>query len=160
MGQRGPKPTPSAILNARGSWRGKANKAEPQPPAGVADAPAWLTPAARAVWAQLVPLMPAGVLTRVDELSLARYCDSFVRWRQAAAALDDHGSTYEVDGRNGKQHKLRPEVAEYHALAAMLVRLEQEFGLTPSSRTRIQVPDDQGKAKDDGKGRFFPRAAG
>jgi phage terminase small subunit len=52
-----------------------------------------------------------------------------------------------------------PQVAEYHKLAAMLLKLEAEFGLTPSSRSRIQVPSEPPKTQQ-AKSRFFIGKAG
>jgi phage terminase small subunit len=46
-----------------------------------------------------------------------------------------------------------PQSSTYNKLGSMLLRIEQEFGLTPSSRSRVQVTPS-GKAKDK-KSRFF-----
>jgi P27 family predicted phage terminase small subunit len=150
MGRRGPPPTPTAILLQRGSWRGKANKAEPKPEIG-AERPEGLNKAAIAVWDQMAERLSATrVLTRDDAITLGRYCDALVRWRRAAAFLDQQKEDfYTIKDELGKVKSIKPwpAVAQYHKLGAMLLRIEQEFGLTPSSRSRIQVPSEPPKAQ-------------
>lgn len=149
MGRRGPAPTPTAVLKARGSWRGNINKSEPKPPPGAPTKPDWLTKPASAAWDQLLAqLAPLGLATVIDGNALARYCDALVRWKQAAAALDEMGQTYCTE--QGMELP-RPEVGIYQKLAVLLGKIEAEFGLTPASRSRIQVKlTDEGEAKRDG----------
>jgi P27 family predicted phage terminase small subunit len=167
MGQRGPRPTPSAILKARGSWRGDATKGEPQPEAALPEPPGWLTADARAVWQQVIEqLARMKVVTRADANALARYADAFVRWRKAADFLEQKGDIYTIKGEDGTVKCVMPfpQVSIYNKLAATLLKLEQEFGLTPSARSRIQVPiapdaSSDANAQDQGpsKKRFFPQ---
>lgn len=156
MGQRGPRPTPTAILKLRGSWRGHANDAEPQPPPGAPDCPDWLTAAAVAVWDQVVARVPPGVLTRVDGNALGRYCDAMVRWKKAAKWVEENGEVYPIKDQAGKLKCLMqfPQVTQYNKLSALLLKFEQEFGLTPSSRSRIQIPD-AATPQQSNKARFF-----
>ncbi len=66
----------------------------------------------------------------------------WVEWRTALAFVRKHGSTYPIKDGNGKVKALGqfPQVAQIHKLSLALSRLEAEFGLTPSARTRINVP--------------------
>jgi P27 family predicted phage terminase small subunit len=141
MGRRGPAPTPTKLLDARGSWRGSAN-AEPMP-AGKPIPPPWLQGDAKVVWDEMLDQFCStlGVITTRDRNALARYCDVFVRWRKAADFLEKNGDVFPINDAKGKLKCLQqfPQVAIYRNLALMLLRLEQEFGLTPASRTRIQV---------------------
>jgi P27 family predicted phage terminase small subunit len=163
MGQRGPTPTPSAILKARGSWRGEANKLEPQPEkitlakatAGK-DCPRWLTKDAKKVWKQLAPqLVLSGVLTRIDAGTLARYCDAFVRWKAAMEFLAKNKEMYPIKDGDGniKCWMHWPQVSTYRTLSALLLKIEQEFGLTPASRSRIQIAPSEPQRNT--KSRFF-----
>jgi len=171
MGARGPAPTPTKILQMRGSrWPERLGINEPLPEAGAPTCPSWLPTDAKAAWKQLAPvLLDMGVLTKADRLALARYCRLFMRWRRAEDFLDKHGEVYPirkvVTDRDGNERvevvgsAPFPQVAIAAKLADQLLRLEQNFGLTPSARSRIQVP---GKSKDadDGKSRFFKSGAG
>jgi P27 family predicted phage terminase small subunit len=143
MGRRGPAPTPTAILQARGSWRGKANKDEPGPEPRSPDCPEWLTDAAKEVWRQVVAtVLMTRILTAADGNALGRYCDALVRWKKAAKWLDEKGETYPIrdDAGSIKCVMQYPQVAQYHKLSALLLKFEQEFGLTPSARSRLQIP--------------------
>ena len=142
MGKRGPRPLPTAVLQARGSRRAKANKLEPEPPAGLPECPDWLSDDAKAVWSQITPILQKmGVLTIADGNALARYCTALAQWREAEMFLQKYGLTYPVKSGNGtvKCFFQWPQVAIVQKLSLVLTRLEQEFGLTPSARTRIEI---------------------
>jgi len=153
MGRRGPAPTPSAILRARGSWRGAANKGEPKPPEGVPDRPVWLSATAGEVWEQLLrQLTPLGLASEIDANALARYCDALVRFKKAAAFIEKNGEVYTIKDKDGNVKCVLPwpQVGIYHKLAALLGKIESEFGLTPASRSRISVKlDDEGEEQRD-----------
>lgn len=157
MGRRGPKPTPSEQLKARGSWRGHVNDAEPRYPAadgggddtgaGAPPCPDWLDERAKAYWAELAPmLLNARVLKRPDVHALARYCQLLSRWRRCEEFIQKNGDTYPVR-KDGEVVGVRefPQVRRASDLAAQLVRLEAEFGLTPSSRSRV-IADEKAAA--------------
>ena len=138
VGRRGPAKTPSKVLTARGSWRGvKRVKSQPKPDDKAPRCPAWLSAKARVAWKTLIPkLTEMGVIGTCDRNALARYCDFFVRWR-AAADLGDMDVALKI--------------------STHLLRIEQQFGLTPSARASLAVPDKKPKSAQ-GKGRFFKDA--
>ena len=142
MGQRGPTPTPSAVLRLRGSWRGDANPDEPTPERGVPECPAYIEGVARSCWEQVAPMLDEmGVLTKADGVALALLCTTFARWRLAEELLDEHGQVHPILDNNGDVKYLQqtPYVSiarnNAHALKGML----EQFGLTPSARSRIRV---------------------
>lgn len=158
MGRRGPAPTPTDILKLRGSTlvtkRRQAH--EVRGPDGTPDSPDWLDDAGRDVWDQLVPLLESmGVLTRIDGHALGRYCRLWTRWRKAEGFIDQHGEMYPLKDEAGRVKCMQqwPQVAIASKLAQQLTRLEQEFGMTPSARTRIQVAGQT--ETPDAKSRFF-----
>ena len=159
MGRRGPAPTPTAILKLRGSTlvSKRRRKNEAQGPAGAPDRPDWLDDEARKMWDHLLPMLDGmGVLTRVDGNSLARYCRLWSRWRKAEAFIDEKGDMFPLRSDNGKVKCFQqwPQVAIAHKLATQLTRLEQEFGMTPSARSRIQVSGST-RERQGGKSRYF-----
>lgn len=140
MGARGRKPTPTAVLKARGSWRAKLNPHEPVAAVEAPDCPGWLSDEARLVWYAIVPmLLSLKVLYRADGNALARYCDAFVKWRRAATELDKVGMVYAIKDATGRIIGAAPSPHHgiYDRYARILDRLEASFGLTPSARTRI-----------------------
>ncbi len=102
--------------------------------------PAWLDDDAKRAWRRLIPLLEQmNVLTRIDGNALARYCQLWSRWKRAELFIQKHGDTYPIKDEKGKIRCLQqfPQVAIANKLAQQLTRLEQEFGLTPSARSRI-----------------------
>jgi len=145
MGRRGPPPTPTEILKLHGSKlvNKRREQTEAKGPAGKPSCPTWLDKDAKKAWKQLVPMLEfMGVLTRIDANALARYCETWVRWRHAQEFLKQKGEVYPLKDESGKVKCLMPfpQVAIANSLAQQLLRLEQEFGLTPAARTRIVVP--------------------
>lgn len=89
----------------------------------------------------------------VDTKALERYCVDWLRWRRAQAYIAANGETYQLTDDSGAVRCIMPypEVAIINKLNISLLRIEQEFGLTPAARTRIQVaaptPADNPKLK-------------
>jgi P27 family predicted phage terminase small subunit len=161
MGRRGPAPTPTAILKLRGSPLAtkRRNLREPKGPPGRPRCPDWLDEDAKAAWRHLIPQLDSmGVLTRIDGNALARYCRLWSRWRKAEAFLDKNGEMYPLKDEAGKVKCFQPfpQVSIANKLAQQLTRLEQEFGMTPSARTRIQLNKPMSTLElNDPKARFF-----
>ncbi|WP_455387464.1 phage terminase small subunit P27 family [Petrachloros mirabilis] len=157
MGSRGPAPTPTEILKRRGSREISKRKNEPKPDKGQPVTPDMLDGDAKQVWDQLTDeLDKIGVLTVIDGNALVRYCRMWVRWQQCDAFIKKYGESYPLKDANGNVRCFQqfPEVGILNKLSVLLLRLEQEFGLTPAARTRIQVDVSAAKQTKD-KERFF-----
>ena len=126
----GRHPTPTAILELRGSWRAQRRRQEPRPPPdSVPVCPDWLDAEARAVWETMLPQLQAmGVATALDTIALARYCVLFVRWQQLDLLCRQcEGSTIACR---------RVERACRQA-STQLLKVERMFGMTPAGRVRL-----------------------
>lgn len=169
MGRRGPPKTPTRILKLRGSPVAKQReKSAVQVPSKKPTCPRWLDKDARAVWHLLIPQLAAvGLVTKLDRNALTMYCRLFSRWVQAEKFLQERGTSHPLrrvtkDG-DGKERvivvgfQIFPQVREADSLASQLLRLEQNFGLTPSARASLQTSVE--KKQDDGKARFFKDGA-
>lgn len=141
-----PAPKPKRTRQQRG--RAKPAPTPPLPITPVASAPPehacpdWLDPRAKAMFEQMVKdLDELRMLALTDTNALVRYCDAWIRWIDSARFISEHGETYALKDDAGNIRCLMPfpSVAQYHQLGMMLLRLEQELGLTPSGRTRIRV---------------------
>jgi P27 family predicted phage terminase small subunit len=158
MAGKGPPPKPTKLRLLQGNpSREPINTKEPQPEAIAADIPPpmELGEQAALIWAFMCSTLSSiGLLTVCDLRILARYCDLCVRWYQAKLFLDEHGETYEVlenvrvydkekkvwdtvEKRKGFANY--PQVKNYFAYCKELIRIEQEMGLTPAARSRIQI---------------------
>ena len=146
MGKRGPAATPTSILEARGSWRAKVREREPECDATLPAAPRWLDDSGKAVYRQVAAdLRAMGIGKKPDVNALVRYARLWVRWKQADEFLQKYGDSYPLKAfdKNGCE-KIKcfmpfPQVSIVNKLSVLLLRLEQEFGLTPSARTNIKV---------------------
>jgi P27 family predicted phage terminase small subunit len=119
-------------------------------PRGTLRPPTWLDKLARRMWGELIPLLQSmGVLTRIDRNSLIRYCTYWSRWVKAEQWLAKHGTSYPIRDGNGKTKSIGqfPQVSEASKLGMLLARLEQEFGMTPSARSRIECDVEEAGAE-------------
>ena len=145
---RGSKPLPTATKELSGNPGHRAlNKAEPQPERGsrVPAPPDYLTGEAVKKWRKLAgQLHRTGVLTDVDHDSLARYCVQYQRWIKAEKALAKDGEVVKTTKGNYVQN---PWLAISNRSLAQLNQLAAEFGITPSSRTRVKAnpPEEEEK---------------
>lgn len=155
MGRRGPPPTPTKVLDRRGSWRGKVRGPEPTAPPGRPSCPACLTAGAKYAWRQLIAQLEAmGTLTVVDGHALARYCQMWDQWSRYQRRLAKEGDVVEVEDSAGNTVlRLRPEVGEARRLSAELLRIEREHGLTPAARASLAVASN--REPESGEERFF-----
>lgn len=156
MAGNGPAPTPTAILKLRGSGNARGRKGEPEPLPGRPKVPKFLDPDSKRLWKRIAAQLEGmNVLTAADESALMRYARFLSRWIAAERKLIEHGDTFEDDKGNSVA---RPEVRISNDMHDRLLRLEQQFGLTPSARTRIRAEHAPEKKRDGdkkSKGRFF-----
>ncbi len=145
-GRRGPPKTPSTLKVLRGTFRSdRSAPREPKPNPGTPIPPEWLAGAALEAWNRAATVLSSmRVLTTADGDALGVYSAVYARWRQAEDVLARDGMTYELrDATTGVLLgvKQRPEVAIARQLALILVRVQQEFGLTPAARTRVNAAE-------------------
>jgi len=152
MGKRGPKPTPTATLKLRGSWRGELNKSEPEPEKGIPECPPEVKGVAKECWEQVAPMLDnMGVLTVADNMALSLLCETYAHWRRSQDLLNKYGDVYPIrdDHGNVKYLQQTPYVAIARNFGKALKDMLTEFGLTPSSRSRIVTTgDSQAKSAD------------
>lgn len=158
-------PEPTAKLRLTNSRVLPRRKNEPKVEALAPDPPHWLCKMAREIWRDVVPKLDAiGVLSTLDGNALGRYCETYARWIEATAFVQQNGTTYPVmeRGKDGKERlkmiRKFPQVNIANEAAQQLHVLELQFGLTPSARTRLQVTEKMKSEQTDDtqdKARFF-----
>jgi P27 family predicted phage terminase small subunit len=142
---RGRPPLPTHLKLVRGNPGKRAIKPEPEParPPDVPPAPLFLSGYALDEWHAVAPeLFRLGLLTVIDTLPLAAYCEAFKRWRTseeilaAMAARDQTTSALLVKDTDGNPRQNR--LVQISARAARdMVRYASEFGLSPIARARL-----------------------
>jgi P27 family predicted phage terminase small subunit len=137
-GQRGPAPKPTALKKLLGNpGKRKLNEAEPVPRAGLPHCPDHLDPVAQKEWNRLVPILTAmRVLTEADYIALANLCQAYSILIAAQVQLNKTGILYKTKTGYVQQSPLLGIITAQTTIVNNLLR---EFGLTPSSRTRIAV---------------------
>ena len=158
MGKRGPRPTPSNVKIARGTYRPDRVGNEPQP-VGMPKCPAWLSADGKKEFKRLVKVLgQMGLLGAADQNSLARYASTWVRWRQAIQIVERGGEVTIYKDEDGKIKSIQPAAfaAIARGLAEQLDKLESAFGMTPAARSRIEVaPPPVAGSPAESKSRFF-----
>ena len=134
----GRKPLPTQLKLVKGTARPhRMNPAEPQPVVAVPPPPEHLDDAAAAKFTELAELLARhGVMTELDAGALARYAVIWRRWLEAEAEVKRRGPVVKTVGGNIIQN---PFLAVANKCLAQMGQIESEFGLTPSSRTRIRM---------------------
>ena len=147
MAQRGRKPTPTAIKELEGNpGKRKLNDKEPKPEKKAPSCPKWLVPEAKKEWRRLAKKMELmGVLTEVDMAAFAGYCQAYARWKEAEEFITQHGTIVKTPSGYWQQV---PQVSIAQTYLKMMQKSAEQFGLTPSSRSRI-VADIHSGGEDD-----------
>jgi len=139
MSTPGPKPKPTHLRIVQGERKDRINTAEPTPSAKPPRAPAWLSDDAKKVWRRTVAqLKEMGIASEADTDILAAYCTAVVNLQRATEIVDRTGIM--VKGRRDGVVK-NPAVQIQRDAAQLVARLGAEFGLTPSSRSRVRSTD-------------------
>ena len=153
----GRKAQPLATLKLKGSSHAKYNrKTEPTPSPGSPSRPENLTDEELEVYDQIVDKLDhMGVLVITDGKTIERYAHTYVRYWTAAEFVRKNGETFPIRDKDGtlKGVAMLPQAKLLTSLAPLLLRMEQEFGLTPSSRASIQL--DKTQHEDKTKQKFF-----
>jgi P27 family predicted phage terminase small subunit len=137
MGKRGPKPTPTAVLAARGSWRAALRQGEPQPKVCVPPCPDWLSGDSQKMFNDLAALLAGlGMMTECDTMSLASLCDAWHDFLNAREIVEREGITTMTQNGNEITH---PAVSVKNKAWMRVMKGCHEFGLTPSARSGIVV---------------------
>tara|TARA_Y100000310_G_scaffold14232_2_gene14424 strand:- start:415 stop:894 length:480 start_codon:yes stop_codon:yes gene_type:complete len=158
---------PTKVLKLRGSrWAKGRGENEPELPESRPPAPDYLCDEGKAHYeAACDVVQEMGILTAADQTALARYAATIVLWREAYEFIRKHGTTFPVKELNKKTGKtvttgLRewPQVSLVRSAADQLLKLEREFGLTPSARSSIQLSPES-KPVDPKISKFFTKTS-
>jgi len=149
VAKRGRKPLPTQLKIVRGTLRkDRIRHDEPELPRGMPEMPERLAADAVAVekWNELSKILfDLGVLTIADGEALATLCELHAAEQACLKELREVGPTIHTDLGGVKPN---PAGSLYRSIAALKNSLLSEFGLTPSSRTKVGAAQDS-KPKDD-----------
>lgn len=140
MGRK-PKPTALKLLTGNPGKRA-INHAEPKPRIVLPKPPEHLSEDEKAKWKATVrELYPLGLVTTIDKDALAMYCVIYIRWIKAEKLVREKGEIIKTAAGNIIQN---PYLSIANRALEQLNKLGAEFGMTPSSRSRVKtdLPDE------------------
>lgn len=149
---KGRRPTPTSLKIIRGNpGKRSLSKDEPTPQAVCPPPPAVLSATAKKHWKVVAKqLYEADIMTVLDIDALTIYCEAYARWVEAGKAIQKEGAIITQKNHNGKVEYLKQnpylqiQQKAFDQMKAMLV----EFGMSPSSRTRVRTVDKKPNADD------------
>ena len=146
MAERGRKPKPTALKELEGNPGKRAlNQHEPKPEKKAPKCPVWLDPEAKKEWRRMAKQLEGlGILTEVDMAAFAGYCQAYARWKEAEEFITKHGTIVKTPSGYWQQV---PQVSIAQTYLKIMNRFCEQFGLTPSSRSRI-VADGSSEGDD------------
>lgn len=159
----GPKPRPPNLValeggNSKGKVHGLVVEASLPTP------PAWLLTEAKEEWKRLGPrLRDMGLLSEFDRATFSAYCQAWgtvAKLEKEAARIRARekdplaGIVSTTSNGNIVHHPLQSTISKARA---ELLRIAVEFGLTPSSRARIDTDASKNRGGGGGQGRAGKR---
>ncbi len=148
-----PKPTSLKILQGNLGKR-PMNENEPKPARVMPTCPDHLDDIARKRWNELsAMLFDLGLLTQIDGDALAAYCQLYSDWVHLSNEITADGSdvqlkhTIDPGGNEFLEMKPNPRIIMKRETLKLLKSFLAEFGMTPSSRTRLGVEPKAGKSE-------------
>lgn len=145
----GRRPKPTRIKEIEGNPGKRAlNKREPRPESALPPCPEHLDAEAKAEWGRISPeLMRLGLLASLDRAALAAYCQAWSRWVEAETNLRKFGTVI----KTAKGYPIQnPYLGIANTAIDIMRKFLTEFGMTPSSRSRISAGEtDDEPQKDD-----------
>lgn len=149
-GRRGPAPKPTGRKKAEGNpGRRKLNENEPTFSPAPKDPPDWLTEVAKEEWRRVYPeLASLNLISVVDRMALAGYCDNYAMVVKANQRIQQDGEVTWAVSKTGSEYPVQnPYVAIRQKAYMLMLKFAQEFGFTPSSRTRLDAPSNKDKER-------------
>ena len=145
------KRVPTEIKRQRGTLRkDRMNPNEPKLPSVIPPIPTWLSEDGQKAFVELSTLLHnMMVLTQADEMALTLLCDSYSEYKKAKDVVNELGTTMEVTSREGNVKSIiRPEVQIANQSFVRVFQLLKEFGLTPSSRAKVNAIENASSTPD------------
>lgn len=144
----GPPPKPTAIKKLQGN-PGKRplpkNEPQPDPLEKIPKPPSYLSKGAKKIWKEEAPkLAKLGVLTEIDLKTFSIVCSVLFRYEEAERQMnrlakkeDPLNGAISVNSRGNMDCSALLDLS--HKSMNMALKYLAEFGMTPSSRSRIEI---------------------
>lgn len=145
---RGRKPIPTVLKVVHGNPGKRPLPPDEPAPSTVAEThppPSWLDELAKAEWARIAPMLARnGLLTEMDLDALTAYCQAWCMWKTASEHIKTFGMI--IKAPNGFPMP-SPYIPIANKAMVQIKALLTEFGMTPSSRSRVMREKPKPKAQ-------------
>lgn len=159
---KGRKATPSKLLLLKGGTAHShrpPRRQEPQPQEKMPQCPSHLNKEAKKEWRRAGKILKSiGLLTQIDRMIFAAYCEAYSRWIEATLKVQEMGMVYVkgavLDPDTGKMVGGEPRLNPYIRIAReafdQMIRAGTQLGLSPSSRAtlKVETPKPRSKAQE------------
>ena len=148
MARTGRPPKPTALKRLEGNpGKRPLNDQEPRfAELPTKTPPKWLDTIARREWRRVYDeLVRNGLLTKCDSAALEAYCDAYSTMVRAGTVLNVKDFIFKTN--TGYIAQL-PHVNIKNQAASLVRQFCQEFGMTPSSRSRLKIGQESDEAED------------
>ena len=139
-GTQGRRPTPTALKLLRGNPSKTPIHADPIPPQGEIIVPSWLTEAAAKIFSAYQPILEGMQVLTVADRSASMFTSAteaeFIELEQD---IQENGRSRKIFTAAGEKWAANPAVAQRSDAGKRLKSLMIEFGMSPSSRTRLET---------------------
>jgi P27 family predicted phage terminase small subunit len=133
----GRRPKPTALKMLQGNPGKRALNANEPKPTGIPSCPRHLSAAAKQEWKRISrELIAIGLLTKIDRAALAAYCAAYARWIEAEDNVAKFGHVVKAPSGYPIQN---PYLSIANTCLDQIRKFATEFGLTPASRSRLQI---------------------
>jgi P27 family predicted phage terminase small subunit len=166
MARTGPKALPANVHRLNGN-RSKLAESELRnrdsvlPDVSIPRAPAHLLPGAKKEWSRIsVHLEKLGLITELDMAALAAYCQAYARWAGAETKLKKLGDDALIEETPSGYKQISVLLQISNRAAEQMHKFMGEFGMTPSTRTRVTASPQLSLFTDEepsGAGKYFGR---
>ncbi|OYD12570.1 hypothetical protein CHR37_06410 [Bacillus velezensis] len=146
----GRKSKPAAVIEAEGKTHLTKDQLEERkeaeeklkPKNDKIKCPTWLDKDAKKEWKRVVKdLIALNLMSNLDSVALAVYCDAYSNYLKASKAIQENGTTIEYTNATGNTNTVvSPHVQVQTKYAEVIRKQSSELGLTISSRLRLIVP--------------------
>lgn len=136
---RGRKPKPTVLKKLAGNPGKRAlNPNEPTPEAKIPACPKHLNKIARAEWKRVTTqLAILGMIGEIDMAALAAYCAAWADFVHASKMIEKEGAV--TENQYGAPIR-NPWMLVKKQAMDQIVAFGAQFGMTPSSRSRVSLP--------------------
>ena len=140
------KPDLRLLTNDKAHAHRHKDKEELEPSSDLPVAPRTLSERGVEIFNEFVDLISQMYApSKTDTDMIVTYANNQEQLEHYELILRVEGSTFELNGVDGIKYKARPEVGMLHQCKSLKINILAQFGLSPSSRSKVKIPKNTPK---------------